>query len=125
MLTSSIGAYGWMFGVVVSASSCALLILMISRSLRVSHTYGRLLALGVCVYLGIRFLFLMLFSFGIANSLSLELPFFGPSSMHFLTDSALVGVFLSVWRRSSFMPRDTACAAVSPLDDAAPAQPIQ
>ncbi len=126
MLTSSIGAYGWLFGVAVSAASCALLILMISRSLRMSHTYGRHLALGVCVYIGIRFFFSMLFSFGIANSLSLELPFFGPSSMNLVTDSALVGVFLSVWRRSSFMPRDAdPAAAASQVSDVSPAPPIQ
>ena len=126
ILTSSIGAYGWLFGVGVTATSCALLILMITRSLKASHAYGRMLALGVCVYFSVRLIFSMLYSFGIADSLSLSLPFFGPSSISFLTDAALTGVFLSVWRRSSFMPRDAVpSAAVSQVNGVSPAPPIQ
>ena len=68
----------------------------------------------------------MLYTFGIAESLSMELPFFGPSSISFLTDAALTGVFLSVWRRSSFMPRDAVpAAAVSQVNGVSPAPPIQ
>lgn len=122
ILTSSIGAYGWLFGAGVTAAYCALLILMISRSLKVSHAYGRMLALGVCLYFGVRIILSILYTFGIAGSLSLEFPFFGPSSINFLTDCALVGVLLSVWRRSSFMPRDASASQVSGVS---PAQPIQ
>ena len=126
ILTSSIGAYGWLFGAGVTATSCALLILMIIRSLKASHSYGRMLALGVCVYFVTRLIPFMLSNFSIADSLSLGLPFFSPSSISFLTDCALVGVFLSVWRRSSFMPRDAApAAAASKMNGAAPAPPIQ
>ena len=126
ILTSSIGAYGWLFGAGVTTASGALMALMITRSLKAAHSYGRILALGVCVYFSVRFIFFMLSNFGVAGSLSLGLPFFGPSSISFLTDAALVGVFLSVWRRSSFMPRDSVVsAAVWPSKHAAPEQPIQ
>ncbi len=122
ILAASIGAYGWLFGIGVIVLFGALLALLIARSLRVAHSFGRLLALGVCAYFGIRFALFTLSNLGLLGSLSLNLPFFGRGSFNYFTDALFTGLFLSVWRRSSFMPRDAVPGAAVPV---APAPPIQ
>ncbi len=126
ILTAAIGAYGWLFGIGVIALFAALLTLMVIRSLRTPHFLGRLLSFGICAYFGARFVLFVLANLGLIDGISVTLPFISYGLFNLLTDCALVGVFLSVWRRSSFMPRDAApAAAASPVNGVSPAPPIQ
>ncbi len=126
ILTAAISAYGWLFGIGVIAVFAAMLALMVLRSFRTPHFFGRLLSFGVCAYFGIRFVLFVLANLGLIGGISVNLPFISHGLFNLLTDCALTGVFLSVWRRSSFMPRDAApAAAVSPATGVSPAPPIQ
>jgi cell division protein FtsW (lipid II flippase) len=126
VLTTAIIAYGWLFGIAIIAVFAAMLALMMHRSLKTEHLFGRLLSVGVSAYFAIRFVLFVLLNLGLLEGLSVHLPFVSFGDFNHLTDAALVGVFLSVWRRSSFMPRDAAVSAAAwPSKHAAPEQPIQ
>ena len=124
VLTLAIGAYGWLFGIGVIAVFGGMLALMFIRSLKTEHLFGRLLSVGVSAYFTIRFVLFVLMNLGLLQGLSVHLPFVSFGDFNHLTDALLTGVFLSVWRRSSFMPRDANVAA-APAIAAAPAQPIR
>ena len=126
VLTTAISTYGWLFGISVIAVFGGMLALMFIRSLKTEHLFGRLLSVGVSAYFAIRFVLFVLMNLGLLEGLSVHLPFVSFGDFNHLTDAALVGVFLSVWRRSSFMPRDAAVSAADwPSKHAAPEQPIQ
>ena len=126
ILTAAISAYGWLFGIGVIAVFAVMLTLMVFRSFKTPHFFGRLLSFGISAYFGIRFVLFVLANLGLIGGISINLPFISHGLFNFLTDCALTGVFLSVWRRSSFMPRDAVpAAAVSQMNDAFPAPPIQ
>jgi cell division protein FtsW (lipid II flippase) len=124
VLTLAIGAYGWLFGIGVIAIFGGMLALMFIRSLKTAHLLGRLLSVGISVYFAARFALFVLMNLGLLEGLSVNLPFVSFGHFTHFADILLVGVFLSVWRRSSFMPRDAALAAVLP-PNAATAQPIR
>jgi hypothetical protein len=118
-ITAAFKAYGWLFSIGVIVLFAALLTLMVIHSFRVTDSFGRLLALGICVWFGVRLILFALGCFRIAGSLSVRFPFISTGAFSYLTDMLLIGLFLSVWRRSSFMPRDTAPAAAVPGDSPA------
>lgn len=122
ILAAAIGAYGWLFGIVIIGVFGTLLTLMIIRSMKVAHLYGRLLAVGICTYFATRYILFVMINLGLFGNLSVHLPFVSFGTFNLLTDSLLTGVFLSVWRRSSFMPRDAVLGAAAPV---VPAPPIQ
>jgi hypothetical protein len=114
VLAAGISAYGWLFGIGVIGLFGVLLTLMVRRSLRIAHPFGRFLSLGICVWFGIQFILLLLINLGFVGSVPVFLPFVSSDASFHLTDAALIGVFLSVWRRSSFMrgQDDTVALAV-------------
>jgi hypothetical protein len=118
--TAAFKSYGWLYSIGIIALFATLLVLMITRSLKVSNSFGRLLALGICTYFCINLVFFLLSCYGIIN-LSVGLPFADTNIFSSLTDALLIGMFLSVWRRSSFMPRDAASAM--PAAASVPASP--
>lgn len=106
IITAIIGAYGWLAGILVVLASLALCLFMLSRSLRITHSYGRLLSIGVSAYFLTRVVLCILTNFGALHG-NVNLPFISFGRFDYLADALLVGVFLSVWRRSTFMKEDT------------------
>lgn len=102
VITGIIGACGWLAGIVVVLASLALCLFMLSRSLRITHSYGRLLTTGVSAYFLTRVVLCILTNFGLLNG-HVNLPFISYGRFDYIADALLVGVFLSVWRRSTFM----------------------
>lgn len=102
VITGIIGAYGWLAGLCATLLSGGLYAWMLRRSLQVAHTYGRMLALGISAYFLARFVLAMLTNLGLTESFC-SLPFLSFGRFEYLADAALMGVFLSVWRRSTFM----------------------
>jgi cell division protein FtsW (lipid II flippase) len=126
ILAAAIGAYGWLFGIGIIGVFGALLTLMIVRSTRMPHLFGRTLSVGACAYFAARYILFVMLNLGLFDRLSMHLPFVSFGSFNFLTDALLTGLFLSVWRRSSFMPRDAAVAAApAPVSGVSPAPPIR
>ncbi len=102
VMTGIIGAYGWLAGLGAALLSGGLYAWMLRRSLQVAHTYGRMLALGISGYFLARFVLAMLTNLGLTESFC-SLPFLSFGRFEYLADAVLMGLFLSVWRRSTFM----------------------
>ena len=106
IITAIIGAYGWLVGILVALASLAMCLFMLSRSFRITHSYGRLLSIGVSAYFLTRVVLCILTNFGVLNG-NVNMPFISFGRFDYMADALLVGVFLSVWRRSTFMKEDT------------------
>ena len=106
VVTGIIGAYGWLAGLGAALLSGGLYAWMLRRSLQIAHTYGRMLAVGISVYFMARFVLAMLTNLGLTESFC-SLPFLSFGRFEYLADTVLIGVFLSVWRRSTFMKDET------------------
>ena len=102
VMTGIIGAYGWLAGLGAALLSGGLYAWMLRRSLQIVHTYGLILAVGISAYFMARFVLAMLTNLGLTESFC-SLPFLSFGRFEYLADAVLLGVFLSVWRRSMLM----------------------
>jgi rod shape determining protein RodA len=105
LISAIIGAYGWLAGLGVAFVSCMIGVLMLRRAMIIPHTYGRLLAVGIGAYFLIRFLLNLLVNMNVIAG-SFNLPFISHGRIEYIADTVLMGVYLSVWRRSTFMKDD-------------------
>jgi hypothetical protein len=103
LLTSIIARYGWLAGAGFILVFGALLFFLFFRSLRLAHTPGKAIALGISAYLLLRFAIFALTNTGLVSGVSCGLPFVSYGRFDYIACSLLVGLFLSVWRRSTFM----------------------
>ncbi len=102
VITAIIGAYGWLAGIGATLIAGALCTFMLRRSLRVAHSYGRLLSAGISVFFTTRVVLLILTNIGVIDG-AFSMPFLSFGRYEYLSDAILMGIFLSVWRRSTFM----------------------
>ncbi len=102
VITAIIGMYGWLPGLSVAAVCGTMGVLMVIKASRIAHTYGRLLAVGISVYFLVRFALHFLSNMGLTGGY-FSLPFLSFGRFEYIADAVLMGVFLSVWRRSTFM----------------------
>ncbi len=103
ILTAVIGAYGWLAGAGVILAFTALLLLLIARSLKITDSFGKLLTFSVCAFFFIRFMLFTLTNLGLIGGISVNLPFVSYGNSSYIADAVLIGIFLSVWRRSSII----------------------
>ena len=119
-------AYGWLLSLGATLIFLVMLALLVRRSLKVADTLGRTLTLGICAIFIARCLLFILSILGVTGNLTAGIPFIDEGFSAYLFNSLLVGMFLSVWRRSSLMPRDAVpVAAASQVNGVSPAPPIQ
>lgn len=102
VITAIIGMYGWLPGLLAAAVCGTMGVLMVLKASRIAHTYGRLLAVGISVYFLVRFMLHFLANMGVIGGY-FSLPFLSFGRFEFLSDAVLLGAFLSVWRRSTYM----------------------
>lgn len=103
ILASIIICFGWGTALSVSLVFAAMFAFLINRIIKIEHSFGKALAVGVCAYLFIRFAVCILTNTGIVWGVSCGLPLISYGYTGLLADSLLIGLFLSVWRRSTFM----------------------
>ena len=101
--TAAFKAYGWLFSLVGSLIFLLMLVLLVRRSLNVTDSLGRTLTLGISTFFIMRCLLGILSVLGVTGPLAAGIPFISDGPASFLLDALLIGMFLSVWRRSSFM----------------------
>ncbi len=102
IITAIIAAYGWLPGIALAAVYCVLGAVMLRRSLKITHTLGRMLSAGITVYFLVRIILHLCANMGLMGGYY-SLPFLSYARYEYLADAALMGVFLSVWRRSTYM----------------------
>jgi cell division protein FtsW (lipid II flippase) len=103
ILTSIIARYGWLAGSGFIIVYVGLLLIMFFRSLHIRHSTGRITAIGISAFMLLRFSAFLFTNVGIISDMSCGLPFVSYGGYDYLFCSLLIGIFLSVWRRSSFM----------------------
>lgn len=106
IFTAIIGAYGWFLGIAIAVAFIAMFTLMILRSQKIRHTFGNLLATSISAFLLIRFIICILTNTGFFGGIECNLPFISYGRFDYVVNALLIGIFLSVWRRSSFMEKD-------------------
>lgn len=114
ILTTVISTYGWLVGISFVLAFALLLTLMLLRSRKIAHTFGRLLSFSISAYFCARFMLFLLANFGVIGGTSVNLPFVSYGWFSLTTDLFLVGIFMSVWRRSSFMTKEMHALKKSP-----------
>jgi len=102
VITAIIGAYGWLAGLGVVMVFGTMGIFMVKRTLQIANTYGQVLSFGISVYFVSRFVLCLLSNIGVIGGY-ISLSFLSSGDAEFVTDAGLLGIFLSVWRRSTFM----------------------
>jgi cell division protein FtsW (lipid II flippase) len=106
MVTAFIVGYGWLPALAIVLAFIVLFVFMISRSLKIADPFGRLLASGIAALFLFRLALFVLASTGLVGGLSFVIPFVSCGSIFYIADAMLIGIFLSVWRRSTFMKKD-------------------
>jgi cell division protein FtsW (lipid II flippase) len=113
IMTSVIAAYGWLPAIGILLVFALLLTFMLIRSRRINHTFGRLLSMGVCILFLVRLADCLLMNTGLTGGLPGALPFISKGNTDYIINSLLIGLFLSVWRRSSFMKDKSIIEAIT------------
>lgn len=106
-LTAIVAKFGWLFAGALISLFTAMFAVMLSKSLKIKHTFGKILSIGISSYFAVRFLLSVLINFGVFGGLDSATPFVSFGRFDYMFNALLVGIFLSVWRRSSFMCKDT------------------
>lgn len=106
IFTAIIGAYGWLLGIGIAFAFIAMFTFMILRSQKIQHTFGKLLATGISAFLLIRFILCILTNTGVFGGIECNLPFISYGRFDYVVNALLIGIFLAVWRRSTFMEKD-------------------
>ena len=102
-----VGKFGWLFSGLIIAIFTAMFIFMIVRSTKIRHTFGKLLSIGISSYFLVRFVLSVLINFGVFGGMDSALPFISFGRIEYIINALLIGLFLSVWRRSTFMSENT------------------
>jgi cell division protein FtsW (lipid II flippase) len=106
ILASVLARYGWLTALGLMLAFMALFIFMASRVRKIEYPLGKLIAIGITIFFLTRFVLNVLTSLGIMEGVSFGLPFVSYGYAGYITDWLLIGIFLSVWRRSTFMKND-------------------
>lgn len=107
IFTVIISAYGWLLGFGIVILFIAMFTFMIIRSQKIRHTFGKLLATGISTFLLIKFVISILTNVGLFGGMETNLPFMSYGRFDCVGHALLIGIFLCVWRRSTFMQKDT------------------
>lgn len=95
--------WGILAGVAVAGGLGALLAYGYSRMARVKELYGRLLGTGALTLLTGQVVLHVLVNLGVYWPANVQLPFFSAGGTNMVMSWLLLGVVLSVWRRSSIL----------------------
>lgn len=95
--------FGWVAGAVVIILALTLITLMKSVVNQVKDKFGKLLVTGLTSILALHFLWNILMTVGFAPISGISLPFFSYGGSQTITNMAIMGVVLSVYRRKNLL----------------------
>jgi len=98
--------FGWIFGIAVVVLTILFLIRIWKVTAAHRDAYARHMAAMVMMVFGIRLLWPLLMSIGVAPLVSLDPPFLSYGGTNQLMDFAVVGLILSIYRRKNMIPGD-------------------
>ncbi|MBP1989897.1 FtsW/RodA/SpoVE family cell cycle protein [Paenibacillus eucommiae] len=102
-LTYLIASLGYVPGMALIAVLFVLIVRMFISVLRQKRTLGFLLSFSACLAITVQIVFYILSNIGIFPPLSLRLPFITFGGSGFIVNMALMGLLLSVYRRTNLV----------------------
>jgi cell division protein FtsW (lipid II flippase) len=102
-LTYIIAKLGYIPGISIITMMFALICRMIISVYKQKHVYGFLVSLSACLAITIQIVLYILSNLGIIMPLSLTLPFISFGAYSFIVNMALIGLLLSIYRRTDLI----------------------
>lgn len=103
VLVSTIATFGWVAGAGILVLASALIGRIVQVGRRAKTGFGNTLCLGVGALLAAKFLFCIFANLGLLPMLSFGLPFLSYGGTEYVSNLALVGLVLSVWRHNNLL----------------------
>lgn len=103
IFTFIIGSMGWLIGFIVLIVIAGIIIRMFQASLSITEGYGRLLNLGISSLFTIQFIYNTAMNLGYVPQTAISLPFVSYGGTSIIFNMALIGLFLSVYRKKDII----------------------
>lgn len=102
-LTFIIARFGYLAGIVIVLLMLVLIVRMSISVLRQKNAYGFLVSLAACVAISSQIVLYILTNLGVIAPLGITLPFVSFGAYGFIVNMTLLGLLLSVYRRSDLV----------------------
>jgi cell division protein FtsW (lipid II flippase) len=103
-LINVFASLGWFMGIALILSIIIYISRMFTVTKKIKDSYGFYLSFGACVYLAAQFISGILVNFGLLPTMSVTIPFISYGGVGYITNMAMIGLILSVWRRNNLLP---------------------
>lgn len=104
ILTFVIGKLGWLFGILLMALLCLIILRMFMASSRVRNEFGKYLCVGICCVFSFEVILNVLMNLGLFIPFSsIVRPFISYGGANYLLNMVLLGLFLGVYRRKDIV----------------------
>lgn len=103
VLTFVIGSLGWLFGIVLIVLLYLIILRLFLAAGKIRHTFGKYLCVGICCVFLLQVTVNVLMSLRLFPAFSVPLPLISYGEDGFLLNTALIGLFLGVYRRKDII----------------------
>ncbi len=103
VLINVIATLGWIVGIALVLAIAVFIWRMFVAAGKIKNSYGFYLSLGACTILSAQFVISVLINFNLFPPMSTSIPFVSYGGVGYITNMALVGLILSVWRRNNLI----------------------
>lgn len=105
-LTIIVSKLGWSFVSISAVLFMLLIVLMIFSTLELKSMAAYYLSTTIIIYLAGSCTIGIITGFGLIDGMNSSIPFISFGSTNYITDSILIGFFLSIWRRNLIVEQD-------------------
>lgn len=106
VLTFIVGSMGWLAGVLLILIIGFMIIRMFSAAMKVQESYGRLVTLSIAAMFTMQFVYNIAMNLGYVPLTGMPLPFVSYGGSNLVINAAMMGIFLSVYRRKDLVLRE-------------------
>ncbi len=103
ILTFVIGSLGWLFGIVLIVLLSLIILRLFLAAGKIRHTFGKYLCVGICCVFSLQVIVNVLMSLRLFPTFGVPLPFISFGGAAFLLNTAMLGLFLGVYRRKDII----------------------
>lgn len=94
---------GWAGAITLTAAIIIFIIRMFITSKKIKNNYGFFLSLSVCAALSAQFILNTMLNFNLISIAGMGMPFVSYGGTGFISNMALAGLLLAVWRRNNWL----------------------
>jgi len=101
--TYIIAKFGYIFGIVIGAILIILIIRMFISVIKQKNAFGFIISFSACIAITAEILFYILSNLGLISPITVTLPFISFGASSFILNMGLMGLLLSVYRRTDII----------------------